>query len=146
MLIVEPRTLFGASFQLSFLCVLVIAGVGVPLIERTTQPLVRALLYLDSPGYDRALAPRLVQFRLDLRMIAGRLQRFIGKRIPPFALVSLGRAALMAGEFAVISMVLQAGFTLPMAYYFHRATVVALPANILAVPLTEVVVVAVLWR
>ncbi|MGA9042759.1 MAG: ComEC/Rec2 family competence protein [Terriglobales bacterium] len=144
LLIVEPRTLFGASFQLSFLCVLVIAGVGVPLIERTTQPLVRALLYLDSPGYDRALAPRLVQFRLDLRMIAGRLQRFIGKRIPPFALVSLGRAALMAGEFAVISMVLQAGFTLPMAYYFHRATVVALPANILAVPLTEVVVVAVI--
>jgi hypothetical protein len=75
LLVIEPRALFGASFQLSFLCVLVIAGVGVPMIERTTQPVVGALRYLDSLGYDRALSPRLVQFRLDLRMIAGRLQR-----------------------------------------------------------------------
>src|SRR5206468_6363779 len=32
----------------------------------------------------------------------------------------------------------QVGLALPMAYYFHRATVVALPANMLVVPLTEV--------
>jgi competence protein ComEC len=42
----------------------------------------------------------------------------------------------------VISLVLQAGFALPMAYYFHRATMVSLPANILAVPLTEVALVS----
>jgi competence protein ComEC len=142
LLIVNPRALFGASFQLSFLCVLVIAGVGVPLIERTTQPIVCALRYLDSPGYDRALTRRLVQFRLDLRMIAGRLQRFAGKRLPSLTLVSTGRITLAVAEFVVISIVLQAGFALPMAYYFHRATVVSLPANILAVPLTEIVVVS----
>ncbi len=142
LLIMEPKGLFGASFQLSFLCVLVIAAVGVPAIERTTQPMVRALRYLDSPGYDRALAPRLVQFRLDLRMIAGRLQRFGGPHIPSLTLVFAWRALLLASEFIVISAVLQAGFALPMAYYFHRATLVALPANILAVPLTEAVVVS----
>lgn len=142
LLILEPRALFGASFQLSFLCVLVIAGVGVPVIERTTQPVVRALQYLDSVGYDRALTPRLVQFRLDLRMIAGRLQRFIGKRPSTSTLVLTGRVVLAASEFVVVSIVLQAGFALPMAYYFHRATVVSLPANILAVPLTEAIVVA----
>ncbi len=142
LLILEPRALFGASFQLSFLCVLVIAGVGVPVIERSTQPVVRALRYLDSLGYDRALAPRLVQFRLDLRMIAGRLQRFIGKRPSTSILVLAGRVVLAASEFVVVSIILQAGFALPMAYYFHRATVVSLPANILAVPLTEAVVVA----
>ena len=42
----------------------------------------------------------------------------------------------------MISVVLQAGFALPMAYYFHRATLVSLPANILAVPLTEIIMVA----
>jgi competence protein ComEC len=142
LLIVNPRALLGASFQLSFLCVLVIAGVGVPIIERTTQPVIRALRYLDSLGYDRALAPRLVQFRLDLRMIIGRLERFAGKRIPSFTLISAWRMAFGATEFVVVSIILQAGFALPMAYYFHRATVVSLPANILAVPLTEAVVVA----
>lgn len=142
LLTVNPKAFFGASFQLSFLCVLVIAGVSVPLIERTTRPVVRALRYLDSLGYDRALAPRLVQFRLDLRMIAGRLQHFAGKRFSSLALISTGRIVLAAAEFVVISFVLQAGFALPMAYYFHRATAVSLPANILAVPLTEVVVVA----
>jgi competence protein ComEC len=142
LLIVNPRALFGASFQLSFLCVLVISGVGVPVIERTTQPIIRALRYLDSLGYDRALTPRLVQFRLDLRMIIGRLERFAGKRIPSFILISGWRITLAATEFVVVSVILQAGFALPMAYYFHRATVVSLPANILAVPLTEAVVVA----
>src|SRR5438552_15434217 len=33
---------------------------------------------------------------------------------------------------------MQVCLALPMAYYFHRATVVALPANMLVVPLTEV--------
>jgi len=37
--------------------------------------------------------------------------------------------------------VLQAGFALPMAYYFHRATLVSLPANALAVPLTEIIMI-----
>jgi competence protein ComEC len=43
LLIIDPEALLGASFQLSFLCVLVIAGIGTPLLERTTQPLARAL-------------------------------------------------------------------------------------------------------
>jgi competence protein ComEC len=41
LLIIAPETLLGASFQLSFLCVLVIAGIGTPVLERTTQPLSR---------------------------------------------------------------------------------------------------------
>ena len=49
---------------------------------------------------------------------------------------------LLACEFLVISTVLQAGFALPMAYYFHRATLVSLPANVLAVPLTEIIMIA----
>jgi len=142
LLIVDPAALLGASFQLSFLCVLIIAGIGTPLLERTTQPLCQALKSLDATGYDAALSPPLAQFRLDLRMIAGRLQRFFGKRIPLIALSVTARVLLLGCEFFVISVVLQAGFALPMAYYFHRATLVSLPANVLAVPLTEIIMVA----
>jgi competence protein ComEC len=97
---------------------------------------------LDSISYDAALSPPLAQLRLDLRMIAGRLQRFFGKRIPLIVLSGTLRMLLMGGEFLLISTVLQAGFALPMAYYFHRATLVSLLANILAVPLTETIMVA----
>jgi competence protein ComEC len=141
LLIVDPTALLGASFQLSFLCVLIIAGVGAPLLERTTQPLSRALKSLDATSYDAALAPSLAQFRLDLRMIAGRLQRFFGKRIPLMVLGITARAFVLGCEFFVISIVLQAGFAIPMAYYFHRATLVSLPANVMAVPLTEIIMV-----
>jgi competence protein ComEC len=75
-------------------------------------------------------------------MIAGRLERFAGDRIPLKALAVTGRALLLGGEFLLISAVLQAGFALPMAYYFHRATFVSLPANILVVPLTEIIMIA----
>jgi competence protein ComEC len=142
LMMVDPAPLLGASFQLSFLCVLVIAGIGTPFLERTTQPLSRALKSLDATGYDAALSPSLAQFRLDVRMVAGRLQRFFGKRIPLIMLSGTARVVLVSCEFFVISTVLQAGFALPMAYYFHRATLVSLPANVLAVPLTEIIMVA----
>ncbi|HXM62721.1 MAG TPA: ComEC/Rec2 family competence protein [Terriglobales bacterium] len=142
LLIVDPTALLGASFQLTFLCVLVIAGISAPILERTTQPLSRALRSLNSIGYDAALTPSLAQVRLDLRMVNGRLQRFFGKRIPLIMLSGSGRLLLVGCEFLMISTVLQAGFALPMAYYFHRATLVSLPANVLAVPLTEIIMIA----
>jgi competence protein ComEC len=37
----------------------------------------------------------------------------------------------------VMSAVLQLGLALPMAYYFHRATSMALPANLLVIPFLE---------
>lgn len=142
LLLIDPHSLVGASFQLSFLCVLIIAGIGAPLLERTTQPILAALRNLEATSYDFVLPPKLVQLRLDLRMIAGRLELFVGKRLPLYLLTVTGRALLLACEFMVISIALQAGFALPMAYYFHRATIVSLPANVLAVPLTEIAMVA----
>jgi competence protein ComEC len=141
LLVVDPVALLGASFQLSFLCVLVIAGIATPFLERTTKPLSRALKSMDATGYDAALSPPLAQVRLDIRMVAGRLQRFLGKRFPLILLSGIARVLLVGCEFLVVSVVLQAGFALPMAYYFHRATLVSLPANALAVPLTEIIMI-----
>lgn len=137
LLIVNPRVLFGASFQLTFLCVWLVAAVGIPILQRTTQPFVRGSRHINSMSYDFVLPARVVQFRLDLRMIAGRLQRFAGRRIPLSALAAAARTLLSAGELLLISFIMQIGLALPMAYYFHRATVVGLPANMLVVPLME---------
>ena len=142
LLVVDPKELLGASFQLSFLCVLIIAGVCLPVLERTTQPFSRGLRHLDSAGYDVSLPPQMAQLRLDLRMIADRLERFLGKRAP-LRIISVGaRGLLMIWEFLLVSAVLQVGLALPMAYYFHRAMFTALPANMLVVPLTQFIFIA----
>ena len=137
LMIVNPQVLFGASFQLTFLCVWLVAAVAIPILERTTQPFIRASRHIDSQSYDFVLPANVAQYRLDLRMIAGRLQRFAGHRIPLRALAVSSRALMGAGELLLISVVMQIGLALPMAYYFHRATVVGLPANLLVVPLME---------
>jgi Competence protein len=48
LMIVNPRVLFGASFQLTFLCVWLVAAVGIPIFERTTQPFARGAHHIDS--------------------------------------------------------------------------------------------------
>jgi competence protein ComEC len=126
LMVTDPRVLFGASFELTFLCVWLVAAVGIPLLERTLGPIRRGLRYLDSTGYDYALPPKVVQFRLDLRMIAGRLQAW---RVPLPLLGAAARVTVGVCELVIISLVMQVGLVLPMAYYFHGATVVALPAN-----------------
>jgi competence protein ComEC len=137
LLLINPETVFQPSFQLTFLSVLLIAGVGVPFLERTSEPYRRGLAHIASTDYDRSLEPRVAQFRLDLRMIAGRLSRFLGKRIPLPALTLFCRGVLGTYAVVVISMLMQVGLVLPMARYFHRATVLGLPSNLLVVPLAE---------
>lgn len=136
-MIADPQALYGASFQLTFLCVWLVAAVGVPLLERTTQPYLGGIRAISSTSYDAFLPPKVAQFRLDLRMIAGRLARFAGTRLSLSALAMAFRALLGGCELIIISAVMQLGLALPMAYYFHRVTVVGLPANLFIIPLIE---------
>src|SRR5208337_3826307 len=137
-LIVDPRALFGASFQLTFLAVFIIAGIGSPILERTTLPYVRGLRLLRAASYDLHVAPEVAQFRLDLRLIAGRLKRFIGARLSLALPAIFMRAAIGLGGLIFISALMQAGLALLMAYHFHRATTMGMPANLAVIPLTQV--------
>jgi competence protein ComEC len=137
-LIFDPHALFGASFQLTFLSVLIIAAIGVPVLERTTLPSAQGLRLLRFTSYDLHVPAEVAQFRLDLRLIAGRLKRFIGDRLSLIIPGSLARITLAGCELLFISALMQAGLALPMAYYFHRATTMGMPANLAVVPLTEV--------
>ncbi len=70
LLVIDPRQLFTASFQMTFVCVLIVAAIGLPLVERTSQLYRQALAHWDSDDYGPTLPPRVAQFRVDLRLIA----------------------------------------------------------------------------
>jgi competence protein ComEC len=138
LLVFDPRQLFTASFQMTFLCVLIVAAIGLPLVERTSRLYRLALAHWDADDYGPSLPPRIAQFRLDLRLIARQLTRFIGE---PWSLRLVRGVTIMflaAFELLLVSSVMQMGLALPMAYYFHRATTIGLPANIAVVPLTQI--------
>jgi competence protein ComEC len=132
----DPKALLGPSFQLTFLAVFIVAAIAVPVLERTSQPYLRGLRNLDSTDYDRTLEPRVAQFRLDLRMVANRLASVSGVRAATKGVALTARAFLSIYELLCVSTLMQVGMALPMAYYFHRATVIGIPANALSVPLT----------
>lgn len=137
-LICAPAELLGASFQLTFLAVIAIAGIGVPLLERTSTPYLRGLRNLQAVSYDVSLPPRVAQLRLDIRMVAERLTEFFGGGFWARLLAGAGRCVLSVYEIVLISLLMQVALALPMAFYFHRVTVIGLPANTVAVPLTGI--------
>ena len=107
-LIADPHALFGASFQLTFLAVLIIAAIGSPILEQTTLPYARGLRLLRSASYDLHVVPKVAQFRLDLRMIGGRLARFLGHRAGMAVPAILMRITIGLGELVFMSALMQA--------------------------------------
>ena len=137
LLIFDPRQLFTASLQMTFLCVLIVAAICIPMLERTSQLYRRALAHWDSNDFAALLPPRVAQFRLDLQFIASRVALFIGEAWSRRLVRGSARFLLAAWELLFVSAVMQMGLALPMAYYFHRATTIGLPANLIVVPLTQ---------
>jgi competence protein ComEC len=137
-LVLSPTALFDAGFQLTFLALLAITGISLPILARTIAPYRGALRHLDSTAYDLGLEPKLAQLRLDLRLIAGRLARFIGARPSRFIVTVASGALLAICELVVVSAITQAVLVLPMRNYFHRAAIIGMPANILVLPLSGI--------
>ena len=137
-LVAAPGALFQASFQMTFLAIVAIAGIAIPLGERSFLPHARAARHLGLLRLDPGLPPRVAQFRVMLRVWSDALARAFD--LPPRTLAVLLRAALWAAELILIGIVAEAVMVLPMALYFHRATVFALPANLVSIPLVAVLV------
>jgi hypothetical protein len=137
LLVFDPRQLFTASFQMTFVCVLIVAAIGLPLVERTSR-FYRQRSPTGTPSITaRQLPPRVAQFRVDLQLIAARLARFLGKPWSLRLVRGVTVVCLRTWELLLVSAVMQMGLALPMAYYFHRATTIGLPANVAVVPLTQ---------
>lgn len=136
-LICDPRQLFSASFQMTFVCVLIVSAIGLPVLQRTSQFYKAALRNWDSNAYAATLSPKVAQFRVDLQLISSRLARFVGKTWASRLVIGIVGFVMMVYELVFISAVMQMGLALPMAYYFHRATTIGLPANLAVVPLMQ---------
>ncbi|HEY0264790.1 MAG TPA: ComEC/Rec2 family competence protein [Granulicella sp.] len=132
-LVGSPRALFEASFQMTFLAIVAIAGIAVPLGEWTILPYARAARHLRERRLDTSLPPHLAQLRVRLRLWGEPLTR-IHRRLSLLPAM-LFRFALNLAELILIGLVAEMLMVLPMALYFHRATLFALPANILSIPL-----------
>lgn len=138
-LVIDPAALFDAGFQMTFLAVLAIAGIAKPLLDRSSTPYRRALASLDSRDYDIQFAPGQSQFRVELRMVAEKLAgllRHSSGKLARWLVSFAARAMFFIYDVLVVSAVMQLALALPMALYFHRATSAGLPANIVVVPLT----------
>ena len=135
LLVWNPEALYEASFQLTFIAVLTIAGLAVPLLERTTMPWRDALEELDNLERDVTLRPKQAQFRLELRMISSGLGKILGERAARWTVPKLCIAALAIADLFVLSGLMQIAITLPTVWYFHRVNAHALWANMAVLPL-----------
>ncbi len=136
-LVLDPRSLFEASFQMTFMVILAIAGLAVPLSERLILPRLRALRHLDIIRSDAAVPPRIAQFRVHLRMLTQLSASLLGQRLANLPAWCL-RAFFWTIEAILISLTAELCMILPMAIYFHRATLLALPLNFIDIPLLSV--------
>ncbi len=138
----DPDQLWDASFQLSFFSVAAIGALAAPLLESRIAPLARGLEAINDLGIDPHLEPRVAQARVELRLVAETISAWV--RIPKewFAtiLALCWRLLLFGLEMAILSAVIQVGLALPMAELFHRVSFTGLTANLLIVPLLNLVV------
>lgn len=136
-LVWSPGSLFEASFQMTFLAIVAIGGIAVPLWERGPGEYARASRHLWDEWEDIRLRPHVAQFRVMLRVwgeaLAGLLGRW-SRGLPALAV----RWCFWTLELVLIGVVVESVMVLPMAVYFHRATMFALPANMVSVPLVAV--------
>lgn len=135
----RPAWLYESGFQLSFAAALLIIGIAVPLLERTTEPYRKGLRRLDDVLLDDRFPPRIAQARLDLRAVTVALRHRVVflERYPTVArhiVVGPLRVAAWVVNMLIFSAVLQLGLLLLMVEIFHRVTFAGVALNALAIP------------
>jgi competence protein ComEC len=118
--------------------VIAVAGIAVPILRRTIYPLQTGLRNLDSPEWDYAQPTRAAEFRVEMRLLRLALKSLVGSHVATFLVVRVTQLVLATGELLFVSIIINLALALPMAWYFHRATTMALPANALVIPIASV--------
>ncbi|SEG48130.1 competence protein ComEC [Bryocella elongata] len=142
-LALSPRALFESGFQMTFLVLLAIAGIAAPLTERLFFRFSLSLRRVDDVRLDAYLPPHEAQRRVVLRMLSGLVAGLLHPRLGPVPVWVL-RGSVRLLELLLFGLITEAVMVLPMAIYFHRATLLALPANIVVVPLVGALLAAAL--
>jgi competence protein ComEC len=134
LLVWNPRALFDAGFEMTLLSVIAIAGLAAPLAERSFAPYLRATRRLNLLAPDASLPPSIAQFRVSLRLLVETFSRLTGRRVARIFIVGGTHFCLRVAELLLVSLIVEVVMALPMAMYFHRITLLALPVNFLIVP------------
>ena len=143
LLIASPSLLADSSFQLSFLAMFSIAGVAAPWLERTIEPYARGVHGWRDVTRDVAHPPKIAQFRIDLRSVASWLEPRLPSSIAPGVTNFAARALSLffrVAEMLALTLILQIGMLPMLARDFHRVTLSGPFANLIAVPLTGILV------
>jgi len=139
----KPSSLTDSSFELSFLAAGVIAGLALPWIDRTSSPYRNGLRHIGDVTRDGAFAPKIAQFRIEMRAVSGwlaqRLPTGLAGRATSLLSVPL-RVGLQLWDIVLLSMVIQWGMIPLLARDFHRVSWAGPITNIPAVLLTGLIV------
>ncbi len=141
-LALAPDQLFDPGFQLSFLSAAAIAAFAIPVMERTTEPLRRAVKRFDQVRYDPQVDPQAAAWRVEFRLAAETLRLYTRWPVARAQLIVtlVVRLAAFVLDTVIVSACVQFGLALPMISYFHRLSITGLTANILIIPLLSLVV------
>ncbi len=141
-LALDPYQLFETSFQLTFTCVLAIAALAVPIVEKSSAPYARGLAAPADRSRELYLPPQVAQLRVELRLLGETVRLWSGIPARWFVMVSALalRVFLYFFELIVLTACVQLCLALPMAIDFHRISVSSLSANLVVVPLLELAV------
>jgi len=143
LLVAKPKYAIDTGFLLSFLAIGAIAGLALPLIQRSVQPFLQALEHWGDITRDASHPAPLVQFRLDFRDAISLLTSPLTGRLAKWT-QELGAKTVSAGlrvaDLLILTFVLQLGMLPLMARDFHRVPLLGPIANLFAVPLTGVIV------
>ena len=146
LLIVSPSSLFEASFQMTALVIVAIAGIAAPMANWTAIRFA-GVTKMVFERRRRVAEPRAAQTVLMLEVWGEALADLLPKgwrkrarKLPAWGL----RWTLRFAELSLISLVAELVMALPMAVYFHRLTVFSIPANVLILPLVGLLVPAAL--
>jgi competence protein ComEC len=143
LLLWKPSSLGDSSFQLSFLAAAVIAGLALPWMERSSAPYRAGLKHLGDVTRDPAHAPKIAQFRIEMRAatqwLAGRMPARLASRASTLLTLPV-RVGLRLWEIVLLSAVIQLGMLPLLAEDFHRVNLAGPVSNIPAVLLTGIIV------
>lgn len=147
LLVAKPLLVLDPSFQLTFVAVGCVAGLAAPWLDCFIEPYVRGLKELQNIPRDASYAPKIAQFRIDLRSFINWLCRQIPASVrgwtrgPAQAItVSSLRISLRVIEMLAITLILQIGMLPMMTRDFHRVTLAGPLANLATVPLLSIMV------
>jgi competence protein ComEC len=156
LLIFRPEWLFDAGFQLSFLSVLAISAMALPLIERMLVPLLTPMRHagqgerfsLGETRWHRSGRTLRTHCELLAEAWADRSQ----PRVELLVLSSaraLGSGMLWLGSMLTVSACVQIWIEPILAFYFNRLSWIAPIANLIVVPFSSAVlglgIMAAIW-